>query len=252
MRAVRRSNYPKDKLEIIVVDSSTDNTAKIAKKHADKVIVDRKSSKAAALNIGVRASKSDILYFLDGDSVVERNTIRTLVSGLSADYPVSTGMLLMRRGKALSLKISRIQNVFLFFLIQAWLSRFAKTNFVAGRNYAIYKSELLKLGVFQDVVSEDINLSVRLYKGKKMARYVPEAVVYEGGPQRVLDYWRQQERWYGGISSEVRKAYKGISVYDSVILMPSIMSVLFLPLMSVASLVLFAVIGSHIFGNCVV
>ncbi len=246
LRAVRRSNYPKDKLEIIVVDSSTDNTAKIAKKHADKLIVDRKARKAAALNIGVKAANGDVLYLLDGDSLVERDTIKNVVSTCS-DYPACTGIILRGSKGALSAGMGRMQNIFLFFSVQTWLQRFVGTSFVAGRNYAINKKDLLGLGGFHDVVGEDVNLSYRLYQERRKVCYLSGAEIYEGGPVNLKSFWRQQERWYSGLSHEVRKAYGNVNIYDSLILLPMIVSLIASYSVSIILLAIFALTGNYIF-----
>lgn len=247
LKSVRESDYPRNKLEIIVVDSSTDNTYNIAKKYADKVIIDKKGGKAAALNKGVEAAKHDVLYFLDGDSVVDRNTIKTLVSRISIEYPACTGLILRKNENSIIAKISRMQNIFLFFVIQTWLQRFMKTSFVAGRNYAVYKKELLKLGGFDDVVGEDINLSYRLYREGKRVLYLPEAIISEGGPTRLQQFWKQQERWFSGISHEVRKAYRKINLYDSFVRLPMISFLTSSNALSLAMLITYLFTGNYAF-----
>ena len=57
--------------EVIIVDgNSTDNTAKIAKKYADKVVVEeRKTTIANARNLGAYAARGDIVIEMDAEVI---------------------------------------------------------------------------------------------------------------------------------------------------------------------------------------
>jgi len=55
------------KSEVLVVDSSTDSTPKIAKDCGAKVIFEKGKGKGRAMKTGVKNSKGEILIFLDGD-----------------------------------------------------------------------------------------------------------------------------------------------------------------------------------------
>jgi len=69
-------NYPKNLLEIIVVDDgSTDSTLKIAKQSGVKVFSKKKGGKANALNFALRFAKGEIVACVDADSFPEKNTL---------------------------------------------------------------------------------------------------------------------------------------------------------------------------------
>ncbi len=65
-------------MEVIIVDDcSADNTVEIAKKYPVKIIqLETNSGPARARNIGVKAAKGDIIFFLDSDVIVTDGTIR--------------------------------------------------------------------------------------------------------------------------------------------------------------------------------
>ncbi|RLF94872.1 hypothetical protein DRN45_02385, partial [Thermococci archaeon] len=78
-------DYPRNKIEIIVVDSnSNDQTVNIAKKYADRIIV-RKSGRSEARNIGARISKGKYILFLDSDMILSESVIRECVNVLERD-----------------------------------------------------------------------------------------------------------------------------------------------------------------------
>ncbi len=64
-------------MEVVIVDDcSTDNTVKIAKGYPVKIIeLENNSGPAKARNLGVRAARGDIIFFLDADVVVMNGTI---------------------------------------------------------------------------------------------------------------------------------------------------------------------------------
>jgi len=77
LKSIRDQAYPKEKIEIIVVDnSSRDETVSLAKKIADKVIPNAKDTIATVRNIGARAAKGDFLVFVDSDCVIQSDWTR--------------------------------------------------------------------------------------------------------------------------------------------------------------------------------
>jgi len=84
IHAVLDSDYPQDKLNMIVVDDgSTDKTGeKIKEIKSDRLIFikhDKNYGKRAAFASGCSISKSDIVICIDSDSFVDKNAIKLLV-----------------------------------------------------------------------------------------------------------------------------------------------------------------------------
>jgi glycosyltransferase involved in cell wall biosynthesis len=80
--ALKNQGY-KGKYEIIVSDGgSEDNTVKIAKKLADKVIVCKKRGVSVGRNAGAKVASGDILIFVDADTIVMPNLISEFVKSL--------------------------------------------------------------------------------------------------------------------------------------------------------------------------
>ncbi len=78
-------NYPKEKLEIIVVsDGSTDRTCERVKSFADSRVrlldLGSQQGKALALNAGVAAARGEIVVFADARQRFERGAVTRLVS----------------------------------------------------------------------------------------------------------------------------------------------------------------------------
>ncbi len=70
LKALENQDY-KGKYEIIVADGmSKDNTVRIARKFADKVITVKQRGVAAGRNEGAKIAKGEILLFLDADTIL--------------------------------------------------------------------------------------------------------------------------------------------------------------------------------------
>lgn len=89
IEALLAQDYPKDKISLIIVDDkSTDATGKIIEQYREndqvKIIKHfRNRGLSAARNSGIKASKSQIIGFLDSDMVVKKNWAKSMVSELS-------------------------------------------------------------------------------------------------------------------------------------------------------------------------
>ncbi len=84
------ADYPRDKLEVIVVDDgSTDGTVRElerARRCWPDLIVERfrrNRGKREAMAAGARCAKGEILLYVDSDSFVRRNGIRKIVQGFA-------------------------------------------------------------------------------------------------------------------------------------------------------------------------
>ena len=79
LSSIARSSYRS--YEIIVADDgSTDNSAQIARKYGAKVIrLSHQSGPAAARNRGAEEAKGNILFFVDSDIVIKKETVARVV-----------------------------------------------------------------------------------------------------------------------------------------------------------------------------
>lgn len=87
LESLLKSDYPKDKLEIIAInDGSADDTWQWIKLVADKsegiirpVNLERNGGKKHALYMGFNEAKHDLVLTIDSDSIVQVDTIRNLI-----------------------------------------------------------------------------------------------------------------------------------------------------------------------------
>jgi hyaluronan synthase len=88
VRALLAVDYPEGKLEVVVVnDGSTDGTLREIRMVADGEprvrVIDfpENRGKRAAMAAGIRATRAEMIAFVDSDSVLERDAIRVIVQG---------------------------------------------------------------------------------------------------------------------------------------------------------------------------
>ncbi len=86
------SDYPRDLLEIIVVDSSLDETGVIASSYPVKVVRCDAVGKIRAINEGIKLCKTDIVVLTDCDTILDRRSILCLVQSFSTDVGAVGGI----------------------------------------------------------------------------------------------------------------------------------------------------------------
>lgn len=92
LRALRASDLPAERWELIVVDdASTDRTELVAAEFADTVVrlAGNRHGPAYARNRGVEASRGDVLVFVDADVCVHADTLRRFAALLHARPEIS-------------------------------------------------------------------------------------------------------------------------------------------------------------------
>jgi glycosyltransferase involved in cell wall biosynthesis len=164
LKALKAQDY-KGKFEIIVADGkSKDNTVKIAKKYADKVVVVDKKGVAVGRNVGARVARGEIFIFMDADTVAAFNLITEIVKGFEKGVVGATCPVV-----PLSANMSE-------FLLYWFYNQFMKATLhtkkpqVAGMFCAYRREAFEKVNGFDEniVTCEDYDLSERISKFGKI------------------------------------------------------------------------------------
>ena len=82
IKSLLNSDYPKDKLEILIInDGSTDNTAKIVREFKGVKLFDKENTgKANSINQAIKMAKGDLIAIVDADSFPEEQTLLKLAN----------------------------------------------------------------------------------------------------------------------------------------------------------------------------
>ncbi len=199
LAALRNQDYPADRLETILVnDASRDGDAEALRAIAgDGRIVSRRvnGGPAAARDTGIRASRSEILAFLDTDCIAQPGWLRRLVLELAdpgvgavaarVRTPVSSGELSRFEAERSPLDMGRV-----FGDLDARGPNF----FVPTANLAMQRSAYEQCGGFSTHlrVGEDVDLCLRLIEHGWRVRYLADPLVEHAPPRRPLDMARRR------------------------------------------------------------
>lgn len=205
-------NYPKEKLEVIIInDNSSDLTGSIvddyAKRYSFIKVVHTKppnagKGKSGALNQGLKHSTGEIIAVYDADNTPEPDAIRYLALGLKKDRNAGAivgKFRVVNADKNLLTKLINIETLTFQWLAQAGRWFWFKMTTIPGTNFAIRRSILEKLGGWDEkALSEDTELSIRVYNLGFYIRFFPSAITWEQEPENLRVWWRQRTRWARG------------------------------------------------------
>lgn len=212
-------DYPRDRLEIIVIDdSSTDRTRRVIE---HMMATDRRlrlvaippglggRGKSHALNHGVRYARFELIAVYDADNSPEPQSLRQLVAELMNDDHLAAAVGKVRTLNRTTNLLTRCINIeFISFqwIVQAGRWRLFGLSSLPGTNYVIRRDALERAGGW-DVyaIADDAELTVRLAQDGYEVKFVPQAVTWEPEPQHWGVWLRQRLRWARGGTYVVRK-----------------------------------------------
>jgi cellulose synthase/poly-beta-1,6-N-acetylglucosamine synthase-like glycosyltransferase len=217
--AVSELDYPRDRLEIQVLDDSQDETREVARRAVDRLkakgcdihYINRDSRhgfKAGALEAGLAKASGEFVLILDADFVPPP---QMLMRSIHHFTDPGIGMVQMRWGhlNRLYSLLTRIQSIFLdsHFVIEHTArnrsGRFFNFNGTAGvwRKCAIEEAG----GWQHDTLTEDLDLSYRAQLAGWRFLFLPEVEVPAEVPVEINAFKSQQHRWTKGAVQTARK-----------------------------------------------
>jgi len=203
-------NYPKNKLEIIVVnDESTDNTINIVKKFKQVKLINNKHKgigKASAVNAGIRISKGEFFGVLDADSEVDKDSLKTVLTYFSNEKVgcVITPITVIE-AKNLYRGLQKIEYAFTA-MIRELMSRINTLYYSHGVLSVLRTNLIRKLGYFdENNLTEDLEIAMRLKSKGYEVRMASKALTYTRVPGTFKDLWNQRVRWYRGFMQNLIK-----------------------------------------------
>ena len=210
IQAVLDSDYPEDKLEVIVVnDKSSDNTLEEMKKFGDKIrVVDNEVNmgKSGSLNKIAKLAKGDIIAVVDADSYPNKESIRQMIAYFEEDgVGAVTSAILVKGGKT---RLERLQAV--EYTIIAWnrkLLQFIEGIYVTPGPLSMYRKEAMLLdgGFDTKNITEDIEMTWKILKHGYKVRIDLNSKVYCSSPNTIKTWWKQRLRWnLGGMQTMIK------------------------------------------------
>jgi cellulose synthase/poly-beta-1,6-N-acetylglucosamine synthase-like glycosyltransferase len=219
LRAVTRLDYPADRLQIQVLDDSTDDTfdliARLVEEYRSHGVnvelihrVDRNGYKAGALRHGLQTASGELIAIFDADFVPKPDWLKRTVP--SFQNP-ELGCLQTRWGHTNqqynSLTRAEALGIDGHFIIEQTVR--SKNGFFLNFNgtAGLWRRACIEdAGGWQwDTLTEDLDLSYRAQMRGWKFDYLPDVVVPAELPPHVEAYKKQQFRWAKGSFQVVRK-----------------------------------------------
>ncbi|MFC6260480.1 glycosyltransferase family 2 protein [Levilactobacillus fujinensis] len=198
--------------EVVLIDDCSDDDTKaiMTRLKADwadhlaitVVALPVNQGKASALNQGLRVAKGDYIIAIDADSLLAPNAVTQLMTTLLArpDYGAVTGKPVVRNRSTLLGRLQLLEYIGVIDLIkkaQAYLTGSITT--VSGVIVAFRREALLDVdGWNPAVMTEDIDITWRLYRHHWRVAYEPRAICWILVPERLGGLLTQRQRWSRG------------------------------------------------------
>jgi cellulose synthase/poly-beta-1,6-N-acetylglucosamine synthase-like glycosyltransferase len=207
LRSLVNINYPKNRLEIIVVnDGSTDNTKNVVsrfmaenKAYDVRLINKRNEGKGAALNDGLRVAKGQFFICLDADSIVTKDAlVKILPHFTDENIAVVLPLLKVEKPKNIWQKMQWLEYIVNMF----YKKLMSKLNcvHVSPGPFSVYRADILKKvgGFDEDNLTEDLEITLRLQSKNYRIVQLLDAEVFTLAPKTFKELYRQRNRWYKG------------------------------------------------------
>ncbi|MEK6897328.1 MAG: glycosyltransferase [Nanoarchaeota archaeon] len=202
LKSVLKSDYP-DFDVIVIDDGSSDNTLKIARKFEnEKVRVFHKENggKGSALNFGLKLVRGKIVFTMDADTTVAKESMKNMVRFFKDDEIMCVSpAIIINKPRNILQRVQYMEYLLGLFLRKAFAS--LKSIYITPGAFSAYRKSFFdKFGLY-DVgnPTEDLEMALRIqYKGY-YTENCPEAPVYTTAPSTFKELMIQRRRWYFGL-----------------------------------------------------
>jgi cellulose synthase/poly-beta-1,6-N-acetylglucosamine synthase-like glycosyltransferase len=224
VKAVTEIDYPRDYLEIQVLDDSTDETVSIARATVAKYAArgfdihyihrdDRTGFKAGALENGMKTAKGRLIAIFDADFVPKPDFLRKLIHHFTDPIVGCAQMRWSHINGSYNL-LTRLQTIMLdgHFVVEQTTRNRSGNFFNFNGTAGIWRREAIEMsgGWQHDTLTEDTDLSFRAQlMGWRFVYLLDEEAPAEI-PVEINAFKAQQRRWAKGVLQVWFKLYKRI------------------------------------------
>jgi len=229
LEAMLNLEYPKDRLKIIVInDGSTDGTREIVERYIcqdprvelfDVPRGEGGKGKSRALNLGIARVTSEVVAIYDADNTPERSALRYLVAGLISYKELGAVLGKFRtvnKNHNLLTRFINVETLSFQSMLQAGRWQMHHIATLPGTNFVMWTWLIREMsGWDEEALTEDSELSIRIYQQGYKIKFVPYAVTYEQEPQEWRVWAKQRMRWVRGNNYVLAKFFKQITKFKN-------------------------------------
>ncbi|MFC6182198.1 glycosyltransferase family 2 protein [Lactiplantibacillus daowaiensis] len=196
---------------ILIDDKSSDRTlqmmyalqATYAKRFLIKVVpIPVNQGKANAMNQGLKVANGDYILGIDSDSILDYQSLSELVKTLNSDPKIGAvaGKPVVRNRTTILGRLQLLEYIGVIDIIkkaQAFLT--GRITTVSGVIVGFRRTALEDVGGWNPaVMTEDIDITWRMYRHGWQVRYEPRAICWILVPESVRNLIKQRQRWSRG------------------------------------------------------
>ena len=229
IEAMLNLDYPKDKLDILVInDGSSDRTAEIVEEYTKRDTRWRLynvpkgeggKGKSRALNLGLKQTNSQYIAVYDADNTPDPSAMKYLMAQMIQDETLGAVLGKFRtvnKNRNLLTRFINIETLGFQSMLQSGRWKMFKISTLPGTNLVIRRRLLDKLnGWDEDAITEDSELSIRIYKEGYRIKFVPYSITYEQEPESWKVWIKQRTRWVQGNNYVGKKFLKEIPSFKN-------------------------------------
>lgn len=229
VEAMLKLEYPPDKLDILVVnDGSSDKTAEIVQSYARRDSRVRLynipqgeggKGKSRTLNLGLKQTDARFIAVYDADNMPDISALKYLMAQLINDKRLGAVLGKFRtvnKKRNLLTRFINIETLGFQSMLQAGRWQLFKVATLPGTNCVIRRELLDKLnGWDEGAITEDSELSIRIYMEGYRIKYIPYSVTYEQEPEAWRTWIKQRTRWVRGNNYVAKKFFRQIPSFKN-------------------------------------
>jgi len=199
-----KDQITKEKYEIIIINSSIDETYKIVKRYSSTISfiqLKKRAFAGTARNIGIQKAKGNILAFLDSDCYVASDWINKIVSWHRKGYRAVGGSIINENKENIYSKAEYPLEILEF----SPNNPKKEVNFISAANCSFARELFDKYGLFPDVrAGEDLLFCSKIAeKGEKII-FDPEIKAFHKNNINFRNYLKKQ-LMHGQYSYKIRQ-----------------------------------------------
>jgi cellulose synthase/poly-beta-1,6-N-acetylglucosamine synthase-like glycosyltransferase len=211
LRNLLACDYPSDRLQVILIDdASSDGTGEICRRLALEdpriTLIEVPSGeggrgKSTALNRGLEHCRHPYLAVYDADNRPAPDALRQLMAELvyGGHTAAVGGISKVNRQRTLLNRFAAIEFTAFQWILQAGRAQLFDLVLLPGTNFVVRRDAVEAVGGWDpDALTEDLELSIRLYAAGHRIAFVPEALAEEQDPEVLRVWFRQRRRWIVG------------------------------------------------------
>ena len=168
------------------------------------------------MNSALKIARFEVIAVYDADNRPEPKSLIRLCRELVRDRRLAavTGMFrAYNKDRNLLTHFIHLESLAFQWIIQAGRWFLMKIAFLPGTNFVIWKKDLDAVGGWdEEALTEDCELTFRIYERRRLIKFLPTAVTWEQEPERLGTWIRQRTRWARGnnyvIASRGRKLFR--------------------------------------------